>query len=110
MYLFEELWMRPDYWTLHAAVPEGYQMTEYWKLTHGKCDGTIAPDGCSGLAVVSKYPIVETEFYLYRICGNPSKVCNKCNTVHIGFCDYGLSGQSGFSDRKPLDGPSSVHK
>jgi len=74
LYLFEELWMRPDYWTLHAAVPEGYQMTEYWKLTHGKCDGTIAPDGCSGLAVVSKYPIVETEFYLYRICGNPSKI------------------------------------
>ena len=32
------------------------------------------------------------------------------NTVHIGFCDYGLSGQSGFSDRKPLDGPPSVHK
>ena len=33
-----------------------------------------------------------------------------CSTVHIGFCDYGLSGQSGFSDRKPLDGPPAVHK
>ena len=32
------------------------------------------------------------------------------NTVHIGFCDYGLSGQSDFSDRKPLDGPLSVYK
>ena len=28
-------------------------------------------------------------------------------TEHNGFCDYGLSGQSGFSD---LDGPPSVHK
>ena len=32
------------------------------------------------------------------------------NAVHIGFCDYGLSGPSGFSDRKPLDGPPEVHK
>ena len=28
-------------------------------------------------------------------------------TVHIGFCDYGLSGQSGFNDCKPLDGRTS---
>ena len=40
----------------------------------------------------------------------PHHFWNKENTVHIGFCDYGLSGQSGFSDRKPLDGPPSVHK
>ena len=29
-------------------------------------------------------------------------------TVHIGFCDYGFSGQSGFSDFNPPDGPLSV--
>ena len=27
------------------------------------------------------------------------------NTGYIGFCDYGLSGQSGFSDPNPLDEP-----
>ena len=40
----------------------------------------------------------------------PESSSKSLNTVHIGFCDYGLSGQSGFSDRKPLDGPPSVHK
>ena len=74
LYLFEELWMRGDYATIKGGVPEGYHITEYWKLTHGKCDGVIGPDGCSGLAVVSKYPIRETEFFLYNVCGNPSKV------------------------------------
>jgi len=84
LYLFEELWMRPDYWTIRAKVPEfvdpktnktkKYHITEYWQLTHGKCDGRIAPDGCSGLTVVSKYPIKEVEFFLYNVCGNPSKV------------------------------------
>jgi len=74
LYLFEELWMRGDYATIKGGVPEGYHITEYWKLTHGKCDGRIAPDGCSGLTVVSKYPIRETEFFLYNVCGNPSKI------------------------------------
>ena len=29
--------------------------------------------------------------------------------MYIGFCDYGLSGQSGYSDRYPLDGPPLLH-
>lgn len=74
LYLFEELWMRPDYATIRAGVPKGYHMTDLWKFTNGKCDGRIGPDGCSGLAIVSKYPILETEFFLYNVCGNPSKI------------------------------------
>merc|ERR1712142_361412 len=66
--------MRGDYKTIRAGVPEGYHMTEYSALTNGKCDGVIAPDGCSGLAVVSKYPIEEVQFYLYAYCGNPAKI------------------------------------
>ena len=31
------------------------------------------------------------------------------NTVYIGFCDYGFSGQSGYSDRNLVDGPPSLH-
>ena len=42
--------------------------------------------------------------------GAHAHMIKNSNTVHIGFCDYWLSGQSGFSDRKPLDGPPSVHK
>ena len=31
-------------------------------------------------------------------------------TVYIGFCDYGFSGQSVYSDRNPTDGPPSLHR
>ena len=31
------------------------------------------------------------------------------NTVYIGFCYYGFSGQSGYSDLNPFDGPPSLH-
>ena len=30
-------------------------------------------------------------------------------TVYIGFCDYGFSVQSGYSDRNPVYGPLSLH-
>ena len=33
----------------------------------------------------------------------------KRNTVYIGFCDYGFSGQSGYSDRNPVYGPLLLH-
>ena len=29
-------------------------------------------------------------------------------TVYIGFCDYGFSGKSGYSDRNPVYGPLSL--
>jgi len=80
LYLFEELWMRPDYNTLWYAVPDGYHITNYGDLTNGKCDGYIAPDGCSGLTIVSKYPIEEVQFYLYAYCGNPAE------SLHDGEC------------------------
>ena len=59
IYLLEELWMRPDYETIKRFVPDGWYMTDYSEMTNGKCDGTIGPDGCSGLAVVSRYPFIE---------------------------------------------------
>ena len=31
------------------------------------------------------------------------------STVYIGFCDYGFSGQSGYSDPNLIDGPPSLH-
>ena len=39
----------------------GYYMTEVGDLA-SSCDGTIGPDGCSGLAIVSKFPFVEVRW------------------------------------------------
>lgn len=59
VYLLEELWMRPDYATIARHVPEGWFITDYSAMTNGGCDGVAAPDGCSGLAVVSRFPFIE---------------------------------------------------
>ena len=41
-------------------------MTEVGDLA-SSCDGTIGPDGCSGLAIVSKYPFVEVRILKYAL-------------------------------------------
>ena len=56
--LLEELWMRPDHETIKAALGPGLHMTEYDDLN--KCQGTIWPWGCSGLAIISRYKIIAT--------------------------------------------------
>ena len=55
-------------------MPEGYHITDYSDLEYGRCDGRVLPTGCSGLAIVSRLPIFETQFYKYRDCGDWSKV------------------------------------
>jgi len=70
IYLLEELWMRPDYATIKASLPADWYMTEYSEMTNGGCDGAVAPDGCSGLAVVSRYPFIEKSFTVYTDHGN----------------------------------------
>jgi len=69
VYLLEELWMRPDHNTIKSLIPEGYYMTEVGDLA-SSCDGTIGPDGCSGLAIVSKYPFKEINFHGYSDHGD----------------------------------------
>ena len=56
--LLEELWMRPDHETIKASLGPGLHMTEYDDLN--KCQGTIWPWGCSGLAIISRYNIIAT--------------------------------------------------
>ena len=63
-----------DYEIIRGGMPEGYHITEYSDLEHGRCDGRVLPTGCSGLAIVSRLPIFETQFYKYRDCGDWSKV------------------------------------
>ena len=48
------------------------------------------------------FHLVTTDFP--PVFGNPEIA----TTVYIGFYDYGFSGQSGYSDRNPVDGPPSL--
>merc|ERR1711913_96253 len=58
--LLEELWMRPDHATIKNSLGPELHMTEYDDLN--KCQGTIWPWGCSGLAIISRFPILEKNF------------------------------------------------
>lgn len=58
--LLEELWMRPDHETIKSQLGPGLHMTEYDDLNN--CQGTIWPWGCSGLAIISRFPFLEKNF------------------------------------------------
>ncbi len=74
MVMLSELWMRPDHATIKKVVEEnGLHMTAYDDLTTG-CDGNVGPWGCSGLAVVSRYPIVQKNFTKYSKQGRFEKM------------------------------------
>jgi len=77
VYLLEELWMRPNHETIRqSASSVGYHMTSYDSMTQPECpflpldflccDGSATPSGCSGLAVVSRYPMKEVQFTIYN--------------------------------------------
>ena len=70
LYLFQEVWMRKDHDQIMAKLPPGYSMTPYSALAADKCGGKYTPSGCSGLAIVSKFPIERTMFQKYEVCGN----------------------------------------
>ena len=71
LYLFSELWMRPDHETIRRKIPEGYFMTWYGDLTSSACDGRWTVTSCSGLAIVSRFPFIEKEFLPFG--GGPGK-------------------------------------
>ena len=69
--MLEELWMRPDHEAIKQSVEgRGFHMTAYDSLTTG-CDGSVGPWGCSGLAVVSRFPILESNFTKFTKQGSP---------------------------------------
>ena len=47
----------------------GYKMTNVGDLAHGMCDGRVAPTFCSGLAVISKHPIIKVKFLPFSVYG-----------------------------------------
>jgi len=69
VYLLEELWMRPDHNNIRSRIPADWFMTTVGDMSNGLCDGKIAPDGCSGLAIVSKFPFIERSFHRYTVEG-----------------------------------------
>lgn len=70
LYLFSELWMRPDHETIRKKLPEGYFMSEYGDFALPTCDGRALPAFCSGLAIVSKFPFIEKNFFEYSYHGD----------------------------------------
>lgn len=68
--LLSDLWMRPDHQAVRDLLPEGHDMTSVDDLSVSSCDGSIAPEFCSGLAVVSKTPIIAVEFTSFDVHGD----------------------------------------
>ena len=57
--------MEADHKLLNKSLPDGFHMTKFRELSSSWCDGHILPTSCSGLAIVSAYPILETSFHMY---------------------------------------------
>lgn len=73
LYLFSELWMRPDHETIKQRIPPSYFMSNFGDFTLPTCDGRALPAFCSGLAIVSKFPFIEKEFHEYSYHGDVLK-------------------------------------
>jgi len=63
LFLLTDLWMRPDHDTIKSLLPEEYDMTRVTEMSLPSCDGIIAPEFCSGLAVISRHPFLKVKFY-----------------------------------------------
>ena len=68
--VLSDLWMRPDHQKIQQTIPEGWDMTSVADLSLPSCDGVIAPEFCSGLAVVSRFPIVHVDFTAFAVSGD----------------------------------------
>jgi len=66
LFLLAELWMQADHQLLEeAAKSVGLHMTGFRQLASGTCDGRVLITECSGLAIISAYPLKEVEFNQY---------------------------------------------
>lgn len=91
LYLFEELWMKEDHDRIRRRLPEGYHMTGFFETSPaGACTGVAV--FCSGLAVVSRFPIAEAEFSSFADHGEFTKaladgevLVRKVTDWHVNF-------------------------
>jgi len=70
VFLLNDLWMRGDHEKILSLIPEGYQMSGVGQLSVRACDGLAAPEFCSGLAIISKYPFKDIEFSAFTDHGD----------------------------------------
>jgi len=74
LYLLSELWLRSDHQIIKSWLPSEFFMTEIADFSLPSCDGFISPWDCSGLAIISRYPFVETEFVPFTETGDWSSL------------------------------------
>ena len=62
--MLEELWLRDDHNTIQKSIGGQYSMTSYddFNDVDGSAILAPAPWGCSGLAIISRWPILEKNF------------------------------------------------
>ena len=70
LYLFSELWLRSDHEIIQSWLPPGFYMTEVGDFSLPSCDGLLSPWDCSGLAIISRFPFIETEFIPFDETGD----------------------------------------
>eukprot|EP00092_Neocalanus_flemingeri_P078714 GFUD01097960.1.p1 GENE.GFUD01097960.1~~GFUD01097960.1.p1 ORF type:complete len:369 (+),score=63.63 GFUD01097960.1:213-1319(+) len=70
VFLLNDLWMRGDHEKIRSLIPEDYHMSGVGQLALRSCDGLAAPEFCSGLAIISKYPFKDIEFLSFTDHGD----------------------------------------
>ena len=69
--ILQELWMRPDHATILSYLHgTGLSMTSVGDLAPAVCDGRAAPTYCSGLALITRFPIIDTSFTSFSVHGD----------------------------------------
>jgi len=70
VYLLNDLWMSSDHMNISDTLPPSYTMTKIYDLADSNCDGVLAPEFCSGLAIISKHPIKNMQFLSFTDHGD----------------------------------------
>ena len=78
IYLLQELWMEADHNEIAASIPKNYSITGFRQLA-GHIDGVSecgegpGPMGCSGLAIISRFPFKDVHFDKFSDHGDGAK-------------------------------------
>ena len=78
--LLQEVWYQKDYEFLSSAFPHSASLTSDPRVLSGitsKLPGNLTPVGRSGLTILSKFPIEETEFTPYSVSYQLPKIFAK---------------------------------
>ena len=76
-------------------------MTSVGDLSLPSCDGVIAPEFCSGLAVVSRFPILEVPLNPQNLCSSINLYFFRWTSPHL-LCPETCSGITSISSEEAL--------